>query len=346
MSATKLERIIGLLLKAEASYGAGGSVAAADDGFLLAGKPELEHFYPHTGERRMAPGTGANQRRVPPTAGSGLHFPILHEAKGAGAAYDDSPVVVPSVHRALLGACFSAAFTDPGGASARVDYTPTPGGLGSGFTSLLGSLYTRQHIYPVTGLYTVLESIECPDGGVPLWTFRAKGIRGTIADAVVPAITYPALSIEGPKGAGLALTFGSFTTNAIVREWKLLTNWGESQPRLNQNAAGGFAGYTRSIVRNPVLEVLFEATALVGSPFHTSAGLDPYKLYEAATEIDCAVNVGSVQFNRWDIIPGKIQLAGPPAEEEGPGGEALWRISAQCNPTTVNGNDDLTIRFR
>lgn len=336
MSATKLELVRALLIKAEASYLAGGSVAAATDGILVVDEiqPTLETL--HDGARRMPPGMAGNMRRVPP-AGRNLTFAFGHEAKGPGVAYSAS--VFPSIHRALLGAGFDGAGTF-GGGTEKWEYTPTSG-TGTP-TSLLGELYAREEKYPFTGGYLNLERLAFEDLGIPLWNFQARTVCGTIADSAVPAVTYPALTIEPPAAVNIVFTLGSWTTTAVVRGGSLAMNRALGN-RANQNAASGNAGFSPGR-RSPTLEILVEATDLVGSPFHTSAGLDPYLFYAAATEVSFQINIGSVQYNRWKIIPGKVQMTAYPTLEGDEGGQ-LWRLPFQCNPTTVNGNDDVMFRF-
>jgi hypothetical protein len=336
MTATKLPIGRALLIKAEPSYNGGGTLSASTDGILVTDDIVPTHEYAHDGARRQPPGMAGYMRRVAP-AGPRITFPFAHEAKGAAVAYSAS--VVPSVHRALLAAGFDGAVTVTGG-SEKWDYTPTP--LTGTPTSLAAEVYGRGQKYPVTGIYLNLESIEFGDGMVPHWTFQARGLRGAVSDVSFPSITYPTLTTEPPKSAGLVLTFGSFTTNAIIRSGSLKMNR-ELGWRANLNAASGDAGLSPGR-RTPTIELLFEATALVGSPFHTSAGLDPYKLYEAGTELTAQIDIGSVQYNRFSIIPGKLQMMGPPVEESDEGA-ALWRVTCQCNPTSVNNNDDTTIRF-
>lgn len=338
MSATKLNIARALLLKAEASYNAGGTVTATADGFLLA-EPTTPTITPlHDGSRRPSapPAMGGNMRRVPPTAFE-IAFPILHEAKGAAAAYSAS--AFPSVHRAVLGSGFTGAVTTTGG-SERWDYTPDA--LSATPTSLLGELYARKEKYPFAGGYLTLDSIEAAELGVPLWTFGLRGILGTIADAAIPAVTYPTLTTEPPRAVNIGFTLGDFAANAVVRSWALRMNH-EIAARANQNAAGGHAGFSRGR-RNPVFECLVEAPNLVGSPYHSSTGIDPWNFFANATEVAAQLSIGSVQYNRYSLLFGRVQMAQPvQLEDDGP--TALYRLTLQVNPTSMSLNDDVTIRF-
>jgi hypothetical protein len=177
---TKLDLARALLIKAESSYGAGGSVSAATDGILVCQPIQPTINYLHTGERRTPPGMAGYMRRVTPAAAE-LAFSFQHEAKGAAAAYSAS--VFPSLHRALLAAGFDGAVTLTGG-SEKWDYTPTP--VTGTPTSLLAELYANGEKYPATGVLLNLESIDFSDLGPPLWTFSARGIKGTFADVACP----------------------------------------------------------------------------------------------------------------------------------------------------------------
>lgn len=336
MTATKLPVGRALLFKIESAYNGGGSLSTSTDGVLVCDAMEPTHEYAHDGRRRQPPGMAGHMRGVAP-AGPRLTLTVPHEFKGAGAAYSAS--VFPSLHRLLLAAGFDGAGSFSGG-SEKWDYTPTP--IGTTPSSALAEIYGRGQKYPVQGIYLNLERVEWGDGGLPLWSFLLKGLRGAVADVALPSVTYPALSIEGPKAIGSSLlTFGSWSTNAIVKGGSFAMNR-ETFWRANQNATSGDAGLSVGR-RGPVLELLVESTSLVGSPYHTSAGLDPYLLYEAATEITGQVQFGSTQYNRLKLIPGKLQLMAPPVEEV-VDGSACWRLTCACNPSTINGNDDITIR--
>jgi hypothetical protein len=158
----------------------------------------------------------------------------------------------------------------------------------------------------------------------------------------VPAVTYPTLTTEPPTAVNIAFQFGSFQANAIVRSGKLSMNRAIGA-RANQNVAGGHAGFSGGR-RTPTLELTIEAPALVNTPFHTSAGIDPYLLFENATEVSANVTIGSVQYNKFSIIPGKVQMSAPVALAQDDG-SVLYKLTCQCNPTSVNNNDDVTVRF-
>lgn len=335
MSAPKLSVYRGLLAKAESAYGDATAVSNTADGILVTNDMVPTHEYAHDGGRRPPPGMAGNMRRVAPS-GRTTRWEAHHDMKGFAAAYSASNV--PSGHRLILAAGFDGAVTTTGG-SEKWDYTFTPKGTTP--TSLSVELYGRETKFPVNGVYADLR-IEAPDMGVPNWIFPMVGRAGTTADSAIPAITYPTLTTEPPKATTITFTMGDFVGNAVVRSWSFTLNR-QIGFRANQNAASGHAGFSPGR-RSPMLEVLIEATDLVNSPYHTSAGLDPYNFFEAATEVSFQLQTGATQYNRWKLIPGKVQMANAVAEEDDEGA-ALWRLTLQCNPTSVNNNDDVTIRF-
>lgn len=336
--ATKLPTVIGLLLKLEASYGAGGSVAAATDGFLLAEPaiPALEYL--HDGAHAPPPAITGFQRRVAPS-GEQFSVPVKHEGKGPGTAYSAS--VLPTPHVALRIGGFDSV-VDTTASAEKVTYTPSPGAVG--FASALAEFYGRQQKWPGTAIYATLDRIAADGPVVPLWEFTMHGLPGTIADSTVPAITYPFLTIDPPKATNIVFTLGNFASNAIVKRFELAMDGPTPTPRANQNVSSGHAGFGRGGRRQPMLTVAIEATALQTTPFHNANGLDPYQLNKAATELDCSLQVGGTQYNRYKIQPGKVQLAGPPEEDE-VDGVACWVLKLQCNPTSINSNNDVSIIF-
>lgn len=337
MTATKLPIIIGLLGKVEPSYNAGGALSAATDGIQLAGPAMPTAEFAFSGDRRGPPGIGGSQRRLKPH-GKVCSVPFQVEAKGAGAAY--AAGVRPNIDALLRIAGFDAAIDTTLGAE-KATYTPTPGQ--TGFASGVFDAYGRGQRFPLTGAYADLR-ITSEDDGPPLWEFALRALYGAVTDVAVPAITYPTLTLDPPKATNIAFTLGNFGAG-VVRKWSFSLGR-QIGARRNQNGAGGHAGFSPSgrPARTPVLEVTVEATALQATPFHAASAIDPYQLFEQGTELDCSLQIGSAQYNRFKVQPGKVQLAGPPVEDEDEGG-ALWTFPLQCNPTTLNGNNDISFIF-
>lgn len=336
MSATKLPTIIGLAGIVEASYNAGGAISSSTDGILLAAPatPTLEYL--HDGAHQPPPGMAGYNRRVAPS-GRGCSVPFQIEAKGAAAAYSASQKA--NIDRLLKMAGFDETLVTTGGSESS-SYAPTAGGAGAAFKSGAFNCYARQQLFPITGAYADLEIVA--DGPVvPLWTFNTRGLVGAISDAAVPDITYPDLTTDPPKAVNIQFTLGNFT-GAKVRRFSFRLGR-QITPRANQNAASGHAGYTPSR-RTPTLEVAIEATSLQATPFHAAAAIDPYNLFDAASNLACSLQVGSTQYNRWKLTAGAAQLMAPPQEEDAEDG-ALWVCQFQLNPSSINLNDDVTFLF-
>jgi hypothetical protein len=338
MSATKLPTIIGLTGKLEASYGAGGSPSNATDRILLEEPAEPSLEYAYDGARQPAPAMFGYLRRATPIGrGGSVAFKVA--AKGAGAAYGAS--VLPNIHNLLRMAGFDAAIVTTGG-SETVTYTPSlsPTLGGAALASGVFNCYARAQVFPITAAYLDL-AITADAPHHPVWEFSLKGLIGAIADTVVPSITYPTLTLDPPKSANVAFTLGNFT-GAVLRSWSLKLGR-QIGMRMNHNAAGGHGGFVVGR-RTPVLEVLLEASSLQATPFHAATAIDPYNLYDAATQLDCSLQIGSVQYNKWKFTAGKVQIMAPPTEEN-EDGAALWRLQLQCNPATISASDDLTFLF-
>lgn len=337
MSSAKTITVIGLLAKIEASYNAGGSLSTSTDGIQLNEWAEFSPEYANDGARAAPPGTTGYQRRVASSGRTGSPtFKI--EPKGAGAAYSAS--VVPHGHVLRRAAGFDAAVTTTGG-SEKWDYTPSAGP--TGYASLVASLYGRGELYPFTGVY--LDYSVGADGPViPIEEYAAHGLLGDATDVSVPTITYPLGAIDPPKSVGASLfSLGNFT-GAILRKWsfKLGRTIG---PRLNQNTAAGHAGFG-VVRRTPQLEVTVEATTRQTTPFHAATAIDPDKLYDAATSLAVAINIGSTQYNRWKLTGPAAQIMTPPRYEgEADNGAAVWSLTLQLNPSAINLNDEVKITY-
>ena len=325
----------GLLAKKEVTYNGGGSPSAATDGVLIDENLKIPASYANDGSRPAPPGILGHQRRVVPSARV-VSFPIKVSAKGSGAAY--SSTVAPSGINVLLQAAGFDAAVAIGAGTESYTYTPTP--FANTPTSSVLNAYGRNQMYAITGAYTDLV-LEAQGPVVPTWVFTAHGVMaGAITDVALPAITYPALTLDPPKATNITFTLGSLTA-AVVRKFTLKMGR-HLAPRLNQNA-GGHAGFAPGR-RAPQLDVTFEATSLTGTPFTTSSLIDPYQLFEAGTTLACSLNVGTVQYNRWSLTAGNAQImAAPLDEDDGP--TAMISLSLQLNPTAINNNDDVTFLF-
>lgn len=332
----KSPRILGLLGKLEGSYGAGATLSAATDGIQLAETPKLTINYGYDGSRPAPPGTMGSQRRAAPN-GRTVSVPFKAEAKGAGAAY--SSTVVPSLHVFLRLCGFDAVVTTTLNLEKWV-YTPTPGPVGYGSGAF--SAYARGELYPLTAAYADW-TLTGDSNGVVYLTATVSALLGAISDQVTPpAITYPLAAVLPPTAVGAGLFSLGLFTNAVLQKWTL-KGGRKITPRLNQNAAGGHAGFAIGN-RTPTLDVTYETPTLATTPFHSASAVDPYNLYDAATELAWAIQIGSAQYNRHKWFGAKAQIMKAPDTAEN-GDVVVTNLSLQLNPSAAGANDEITAQF-
>lgn len=325
--------IIGLAGIIEASYNAGGAIAPATDGIQLAEPAELAIGRGFDGSRAAPPGTLGSNRRVAPNGATGSTT-LKIEPKGSGVAYSAS--VVPIGHALRRAAGWTPALTAGAGVEKWV-YTPSVDPTVAASAAL--ELYAYGLKYPMTGVFG--DWTLGADGPVvPIEEFAIQGLLGAVDDAVVPpALVYPYETIQPPVSVGAGLfSLGSFTAG-ILRKWQFKMNRGISA-LLNQNTASGHAGF-RAGRRNLQLEVTFESPAHALTPFHAAGTIDPKRLYEAATELSWAVNIGSVQYNRRKITGPKAQLMSDPRISV-EGDTVVTTLSLQLNPSALGANDEVS----
>lgn len=328
MSSTKRVTEWGLLVKPEASYGAGGTPSASTDGVLVLERPSVEIDWAADGKRRGEGGPMSHGIKRVPKSGAFAQLAAICEAHGYGAAY--SATNVPNIHDLAIAAGL-AAEVDTTEDSETVTYTP-----GTAVSAVVEA-YERAQKFILKGVYADLN-ISADAGAVPVWEFPLVGIPTLPTDLAVPTITYP--TVQPPIAEGLTLSIGDFAS-AVVRSFEFALNR-ENTPRLDANAAAGHGGYSIGGI-NPTLEVLCEATALQTTPFHGAAGLDPYQLAEAATAIAVSLTVGATQYNKWTLSGTAAQLVDVADDEDG--ASAIWTLVFELNPTTSGGKDNLSILF-
>ncbi len=328
MSAGKTLNEWGVLIKEEASYGAGGTLSPATDGVLVLEQPTVTYSYIHDGQRRGERGPMNLGIRRAKKLGRAGQVTLVHEAAGAGAAYSASQR--PSAHTLLRICGFDAQLTTTSG---QEKYTYTPG---TGTSGVL-EVYTRGQKYLLKGAYGDL--VIAADGpGIPSWEVAVQALADLPTDAAVPAITYP--TVQPPVAEQITLQLGTFAA-AVVRSFRLELQR-ELSPRANINAAG-HAGFTPG-ARRPRLQVVIEAASLVASPYHSASGIDPYQLTELASAISVSLQVGSTQYNRWRISAPNAQLA-EPVEEAEDGATATWTLTWDLLPSTPAAKDGVSIVF-
>lgn len=336
----KLLHIIAFLGKEEATYGTAVGLATTADGLQLqytdrntATVATMDYAF----DGKLGPSIGSlgQQLQVTPS-GLSVKASLPTRARGGGAAY--SATVVPSLHRLLKTAGFDATVTTTGGSEKWV-YTPTAGG-GVG-TSLCGAAFARGEAWGLQGLLSDLK-IDASNPAPPIWTFDAMGLmNGLPIDGAPPAITYPLQTVQPAIAAGLQLALGGFTTNAAVLNWsfalaRTLT------PRVIQSASGAHLGFVPGD-RVPVLTVELEATALVTTPFTSSAGFDPYRLRDTAQVIATSIGVGTVQYNKYNVAMANAQVTNVTPGNNG--SVATVKLEITCANSTATSGDDLTITF-
>ena len=306
MTVAKQDLKYGVLLALEAAgYGNGGAVSAATDGFHVVDDPVVDAQYLLTGERNGRPaGTATGDHRRVQRFGRWLERELQHELRLPGVAYTAS--VVPSIYRILRMMGHSAVLTATGGAE-KYTFTPTTSALESG----TGEIYTAGEKWPFKGAYCRRWEIGVGDGDtVPLCKFAMQGILDLPTDVTVPAITYPLESADDLKALGMVFTIttGGQTYQFILREC-VFSAERQIQPRLNRALANGVhAGFALGRWSSAEAQLVFEATALTGSPYVSSTAVDPYRLYDEATVLSAAIQIGSAQYKRVKINGSTVQF--------------------------------------
>ena len=329
MSADKSLDQWGVLMKAEASYGAGVTVAAGTDGFLVMEQPDVGLLFAHEGTRR---GTrGPMNQGIARVAKSGLHCnpTLIHEAAGFGAAYSASDL--PSCHIPLVAAGLAATVVVTGG-SETVTYAPGTA------VSLGCEIYTREQMYDITHGYCDM-SIEADGPDVPVWLFPLWGVLAQPTEVAVPSITSYNVIVP-PKSTGVTLNIGDYTAG-VVRSWGFALNR-QITPRLDSNAADGHAGFHLGGI-DPILTVVIEAEVFQASPFHAAAALNPYQLAAAATGLAVSLTLGSVQYNKWTLAAAQAQME--VITDDADNDVATWELAFKCVPSAPHLLDGFSLLF-
>lgn len=336
----KTVNVIGALAKLESTYGTAVALASTSDGFRLQypdrnGIP-IQIDYAFNGQVGVNPG---NLSDLPLSAPGGKSFswdaPIRF--KGAGAAYSAS-VVPPDAHLALQIAGFDAAVTTT---TTAEKWTYTPQVVTNAYKSATFGLYARGELWPVKGVVADW-SFTFDNPGPPTHTFAMRGFaNGDVTDVTLPSITYSGNSVDAPNANGITVVIGSLTTNATVFSGSF--RLGRTiEPRVALTSGTGHEGFVPGGY-SPELTLQVSDTAFVGSPYHTSAGLDPIKLREAATKITVSVQFGSTQYNRWKLTFSNAQLFN--VQPSANGREATWDLTFKPSSSTPIALDDLSVVF-
>lgn len=335
----KLVQVLALLGKEESSYGTAVAVTTTADGIQLQFEnrdyPWVTLDYAFDGDLGPSVGNLGTVLRAGPT-GRSFTYDAPTRAKPAGAAYTAS--VVPSIHRLLKASGFDAALTSTTSAE-KWTYTPTA--PGTGYTSLTVELYGRGEKCHGIGVLSDW-SMDFPNGAPPMHRFALRGyLNANISDVATPSVTYPLTTIQAPLASAVTLVIGSYTTNAVLYSGSFSLGR-EIQPRVALTGSGGHLGFVPR-GRQPEMKLVVEASALVGTPFHTSAGLDPYQLRDAATGIAVSAQFGTTQYNRYKVALNQAQLVNVVPTVVN--GLACNELSFRGYTSTPVAADDLTVTF-
>ena len=334
----KFNQVLGILAKEETTYGTAISLADASDGctpYIGDGDPPAPEAFDYVfdGNLGRAAGTLAPQKKTTPNGKfrSG-QFQCL--PKGIGSAYSSSAVIPPrEVHRFLKAAGYDATFVTD-----HWEYTPTA--AGSGYTSLTLRQYTQGFQYDQVGVICDF-SWESQGLGVPVWSFAWRGLPSVPTDLSLPAVTYLATSVIPPVASGITATIGSFTSNAIVRKVSFKRNRKVDTARVAQTVSGGHAGFVPGGAA-PTFDVELERTALVGSPYHTSAGVDAEALMAAATSIAVDFTYGSTTGNTWKHAFAQAQLVKVTPGNDGPLATVMLSFAAHSSTPALNDYEKIS----
>jgi len=336
----KVLHLLALLGKEETTYGTAIGLTASVDGIQMQFDQDdpaalVNLNYLADGDIGPSLSSLANQIRTAPT-GLFAEGTIPALLRLPAAAYSAS--VIPNLHRLFKFAGFDATVTTTTG-SEKWAYTPSA--AGTTYTSLTLKGYERGELVQVAGALANLQ-ISGKDGKPPKFMFPFKGIGAIPSDsASLPAgLTYPNQTKVPVINQGISVTFGSFLT-ATVKSWDFDLGRKFDNARVNLTGSNVYAGVVPS-GRKPILKLVLEATALVGSPYHTTAGFDPYNLRDSANQLaPVSIKVGSTQYNRFTVALAQAQVTNVTRQGEGPTATVELELSA-CE-SSPGANDDLSI---
>jgi hypothetical protein len=305
-----LNQVAGYMAKVEAVYGTAETLTAGSDGIypymgdgLPAAPTELEYLFDGNIGRDVS--TLFPALSVAPNGrGRKMDFPVLF--KGAGTAY--SAIVLPprEVDLLLQASGFDRTYS--------TTHTYTPTAAGTTYKSLTVGHYAQGKAHIMAGALADW-SFDFNDLGVPTHSFALQGIGAVPTTLSLPTITYQYPTIIPPVAAGAVVSIGSWVAPDVKGgSFKLGRNIGNARARIT--AAGGHLGFVPGSMR-PEITLMVEQTALVGSPFHTTGGIAPDALREAATPITVSVRFGSSATNRYTVTLNNAQLvmAKPAADD-------------------------------
>jgi hypothetical protein len=295
MSSLKNIKKVSLMVKKEVTYGTPIALTAATDGITLADIPTHDESYLFDG-KRMGQQEGLNAMQDLPKNGRLMDLGnILCEAKGAGAAYSASNKT--NVTPFLVASGMDETLTVTPGTE-KQEFVPT--GPATAMSSLTAELYDQGEKLPLAGMYFD-HVLRLKNGGPALWEINGRGmVSAEPSDAANPAITYPHSNLLPPVCNNIGFNIGSFLLGKILElEFKAGRVF-NAEDRPDLNATSGVAGLMWG-GWDPVLRMVIESTALVGSPYHTVGGIDPYRLNKDAVNVACDFTIGATQYNKLTV---------------------------------------------
>ncbi|MFN2327030.1 MAG: phage tail tube protein [Gemmatimonadales bacterium] len=304
----KLMNLSALLLKKEATYGTAIAVTATADGHLLALSDRhpaiLTMEYLYDGRLGPSPGNLGDLRRIGPV-GRTVSGDIPMRFRGAGTTY--AATVLPSLHTMLQISGFDATL-----GSGAFTYTPTADS--TTYASATAEYYKRGEMWRALGVLANW-GFRVEGAAPPIHTFGVKGIASVaVADAAMVAPAYQNVTVTPSIAAGLGCTIGDWTAVGVKSATFSMNRTFE--PRWGLEEADGHLGFFPTGY-DPELRIVVESTALVGTPYHTSGGFDPYLLRTSANDFAVALTVGGVAFNRIKLNLPQAQLVDAVMGNEG-----------------------------
>lgn len=338
--AAKTVNVVGVLTKVEAVANVAETLSASTDTiqpwYTDRGGLPVNIGYLYDGSLGGAPGNLGEIRHAPPYGGA-LTCELPFFFKGGAAAYSAS--VVPSLHAQWKAAGFTAAVDVTGGAE-KWTYTPTLDSVTP--TTLTTEFYTDNEKYATYG-GLLNWKFSGDTTGYIRHMFSWNCIKGNVTDSAssVPAgFTYPLAATVPTTSVGSTLLIGLYTSAIGVKTVEF--DLGRTlNPRAGLDAADGHLGFVAQ-GRKPRLTVTIEKTAMISTPFNSSAGLDAIELWESGISFACSFQHAGAQYYKWKLNFPQATIVAPP-DRVNVNGVACWKLVIGPYNTTPASQDDMTI---
>lgn len=328
---SKLNQVIGFLMKEEAAYGTAETLSNTDDAinpFIGDGDPEaptpIEYVY--DGMIGRASGTLAPQKRTTPN-GRFRQGELRVLPKGSGATYSISSLPPNEVYRGLVMAGFAWTYS----ATPTPQWTATPVAAGTIVGTTLRQ-FAQGSQYDQAGVIADM-SFETQGLGVPVWTFNWRGVASAPTDQAFPTLTIGSAGVIPPVASAVVDSIGG-VTSLVVRRATFRLNRSVDNPRVAITLAGGHAGFIPGGMR-PELELEIERPA--------RSGYDPEAKHAAATSEALSLQFGATQYNRWSVSLPQAQVSNVQPGNEGPNATVVVTYTAHAS--TPSANDFLSFLF-